>query len=244
MSLKLFLLFGLAAALSCTNSQALREDQLRISGFYLLKDVDGVLLPAPVSPQQGCNRVVRNGDLNLLPTGVDVSATYTWSVAIVAECTPVPPGVSQGKTDFGFWDYGNPQLSFRSQKDLGNYSPRLEEISGLPPVVTISYLGNSYRFVLVQHRDAPTGVVYLKFVDQAGQPVSGVVFTVEFPNGLSGGGQTPESGEYGERGVIGEWIITIVPPAGYDVPTSQANPFSVSVAKGDVLHLQVSLTKT
>jgi hypothetical protein len=243
MRLKLLLPLVLAAAFSCTNSQALREDQRRISGIYLLKEIDGAALPASLPPEQGCNREVRNGNLELFQSGVDAGATYTWSVAIMADCTPIPPGVAQGTSDYGFWDYGSVELSFRSKRDFGNYNPGLEEKSGLPPAVTIAYLGNSYRFVLAQRWDAPTGVVFVKFVDQAGQPVSGVVLTFEFPNGLSGGGQTPESGEFGTRGAVGDWAIAVVPPAGYAVPASQANPFSVSVAKDDAQRLQVSLVK-
>ncbi len=244
MTLKLHLMLGLAAAVSCTNSQALREDERRISGVYLLKEVDGMALPASISPQQGCNRIVRNGDLNLIPTGVEARPLYGWSVAIIPLCVPSPPGVSQGTSDSGSWVYGSEDLFFSSLKNHGRYKVGLEDDSGVPPAITIPYLGNSYRFTLVQHIDEPTGGVFVKVVDQTGQPVEGVILEFVFRNGLKGGGTTPASGEFGTSGVLGNATITITPPANYVVPSSQPNPFSVSVTgRVPPLRVQVSLTK-
>ena len=91
--------------------------------------------------------------------------------------------------------------------------------------------------------DDPQGVVYVKFVDQVGQPVTGVVLTFTFANGLKGGGTTGVTGEFGTGGVVGECSISFVPPEGYDVPVTQSNPFSVSVVEDGVVRIQVALTK-
>ena len=180
----------------------------------------------------------------MTPGGVDTSPTYGWSVAIQPECTPVPAGVSQGTTDGGFWNFAPGPVLFHSQMDQGDYAPTLEEKPGSAPAISISYLGRSYQFVLIQPYGAATGVVYVKFVDQVGQPITGVVLRFALPNGREAGGQTPESGEYGSQGVVGVWTISFVPPPGYTVPAPQANPFTSLVGENSVQHLQVSLVKT
>jgi len=221
-----------------------RAAEERISGVYVLERVDGALVPAPLAPQQGCSRTVRSGTFSLTARGPDVLPMYDWSFAIDAGCQSVPPGVFQGTDDVGTWHFGSAQLAFNSMKAHGAYTAALEEISGSPPVVTIVYLENSYRFKRIMRWDDPQGVVYVKFVDQFGQPVAGVVLTFTFANGLKGGGTTPDTGEFGTGGVVGECKIDFAPPAGYQVPASQANPFSVTVVEGPALRVQVSLTKT
>jgi hypothetical protein len=91
--------------------------------------------------------------------------------------------------------------------------------------------------------DDPQGVVYIDVVDQSGQPVRGVVLMFTFANGLVNGGTTPDSGELGLRGVVGECKISITPPAGYAVPASQPNPISVTVVKDQAPHVNATLTK-
>ena len=238
------LVCSLVALSSCVNSMGGRAAEERISGVYVLESVDGTPVPAAIAPQQGCARTVRNGTFTMSAAGPDVLPMYDWSFAIVAVCQPVPPGVFQGTDDVGTWRFGSSeQLSFNSMKNHGAYAATLEEISGSAPAVTIVYLQNSYRFKRIMRWDDPQGVVFAKFVDQAGQPVAGVVVTFTFANGLQGGGTTPATGEFGTGGVVGQCQIGFVVPAGYQIPASQANPFSVTVAQGPALHVQVSLTK-
>lgn len=221
-----------------------REDQQRISGVYVLERVDGTAIPASIAPQQGCNRTVRKGIFRITAGGPDVAPTYDWTISIDADCQPVPPGVLPGDGDVGAWRFQqSTQLSFSSMMSHGAYSAELEETPGSPPAVTFVNLGNSYRFVRVMRWDDPQGVVYVKLVDQSGQPIPGVVLVFTFANGIQGGGTTPDSGEFGTGGVVGECKISITPPAGYEVPASQPNPLSVSVVTGPALHLQVALTK-
>ena len=237
------LAFSMLALSSCVNSMGGREDQQRISGLYVLERVDGVLIPAPVAPQQGCNRTVRNGILTISAAGPDVQPFYDWSFPIDADCKPVPPGVFQGATDVGTWRFQSTLLAFNSMKSHGSYTAALEETSGNPPAITFAHLGSSYRFVRLMRFDDPQGVVYVRVVDQFGALVAGVQLIFTFANGLQEGGTTPASGEYGTGGVVGECKISITPPAGYVVPASQPNPLSVQVVTGPPLRVQVTLTK-
>ncbi len=238
------LVFGLLAPSSCTNTVANREDQDRISGFYVLTQVDGLAIPIPVAPQQGCNRTVRKGVFSISKAGSDVLPMYDWTISIDPGCQPIPAGVGYGADDVGTWSFNSStNLSFKSMKGRGAYSATLEETSGNPPAISFAYLGNTYRFVRLMRFDDPQGVVFVKVVDQNGQLVPGVVLIYTFANGLQDGGTTPASGEIGTRGVVGECKISITPPAGYEVPASQPNPVLVNVVQGPAIRIQVSLRK-
>lgn len=231
-------LWGLS---SCTNSVGGGEDYERLSGFYILERVDGVLLPAPLPPQQGCSRTVRKtGTFSLSPGRPDLQPMYDWSFVIDADCQPVPSGVFRGAEDVGTWRLQSTELSFRSMMGLGSYGAVLEETTGHPPAITLVHLGSSYRFRRV---DDAGGTVFVKVVDQFGQPIEGVFLLFTFKYGLQGGGTTPASGEIGTGGPVGAGTVSITPPAGYEVPPSQPNPFSVSVVEGPPLRLQITLTK-
>ena len=239
-------ILGLAlfAASSCVNSMGGKADQERIAGVYILETVDGVAIPAAIAPQQGCNRTVQKGIFTISASGRDVVPEYDWSIAIPADCQPVPSGVYQGGDDVGAWQFRqSSQLSFFSGMGRGAYSAALEETSGNPPAITFANAGNSYRFVRIMRFDDPQGVVYVDVVDQSGQPVRGVVLMFTFANGLVNGGTTSDSGELGLRGVVGECKISITPPAGYAVPASQPNPISVTVVKDQAPHVNATLTK-
>lgn len=231
----------LAAASSCSNLTGTGEDEKRVSGFYILELVNGAPLPVILAPQQGCNRTVRSvGTFSLSAGGVDVRPTYDWSITIDADCNPVPASVSQGAEDVGAWHLQSAQLSLNSMMDKGAYNVGVKDTFGDSPAVTLDYLGDSYQFRRVND---PTGVVFVKVVDQFGQPVAGVQLLFMFPHGLQGGGTTPASGEFGTGGHVGDCTIQMTPPVGYQVPASQANPFLVKVVEGPALHVQVLLTK-
>jgi hypothetical protein len=156
----------------------------------------------------------------------------------------VPPQVDQSGDDVGNWCFKtSTALSFFTLMGRGAYGATLEETAGSAPAVTVAYSGNSYRFVRLMRFDDPQGVVYVAFVDQFGDPVAGVVTSFIFANGLEQGGTTPASGEFGNRGVVGECTIGFTPPANYSLPASQPNPISVTVVDGQVLHVKVTLTK-
>jgi hypothetical protein len=232
------------ALTGCVNLTADREDRERIAGVYILESVDGVAIPAPIAPQQGCNRSVRDGIFTISVGGSDSQPMYDWSIAIPADCEPVPTGLDQGGDDVGNWRFRNStQLSFSSMMGRGSYNAALEETAGNPPAITVSNAGNSYRFVRVMRYDEPQGVVFVHVFDQFGQPVPWVVLRFTFANGLKGGGTAPESGEFGTRGVVGVCVISFTPPAGYETPASQPNPISVTVVEGPALHINVNLTK-
>jgi hypothetical protein len=238
------LALAILAVSSCVNGMGGKDDQERIAGVYILQSVDGVAIPAPIAPQQGCNRIVQNGTFTISAAGPDVVPEYDWSIAIPADCQPVPSGVYQGGDDVGAWQFRqSSQLSLASLMGRGSYSAALEETPGNPPAITFANAGNSYRFVRIMRFDDPQGVVYVDVVDQSGQPVRGVVLMFTFANGLEGGGTTPDSGELGLRGVVGECKISITPPAGYAVPASQPNPISVTVVEGQAPHIKATLTK-
>jgi hypothetical protein len=187
---------------------------------------------------------VQKGIFTISAAGSDVVPQYDWSIAIPVDCQPVPSGVDQGGDDVGNWRYQtSTNLSFSSLMGRGSYQAILEERPGEAPAVTISKAGNSYRFVRIMRFDDPQGVIFVNVVDQFGQPVAGVVMSFTFANGLEGGGTTPASGEFGDRGVVGECRIEITPPAGYSVPAAQPNPIFVSVLQGQAPHITVTLTK-
>jgi hypothetical protein len=235
---------ALLGASSCVNSVGGRDDQERIAGIYILESVDGVAIPAAIAPQQGCNRTVQKGIFTISMAGPDVAPQYDWSIAIPADCQPVPSGVYQGGDDVGNWKFQTSAgLAFYSMMGRGAYNAALVEASGNPPAITFTNAGNSYRFVRIMRFDDPQGVVYINVVDQFGQPVPGVVLSFTFANGLEAGGTTGDSGEFGVRGVVGECKVGIAPPAGYTAPASQPNPISVTVLEGQAPHTTVTLTK-
>lgn len=238
------LMFCFLVLCSCNIITGNKEGQGRISGLYVLERVNGIAIPAPVAPQQGCNGTATKGTLTISAAGPDVLPTYDWGISIRVDCSPVPAGVVQGDDDVGTWRFeSNTRLAFNSMKRHGAYSAALEETPGSPPAITLANLGDSYRFKLLVRPDDPQGVVFVKVVDQEGQPIAGVRLLFTFANGLQGGGTTPASGEFGTGGVVGECKISITPPVGYQVPSSQPNPVSVSVVQGPALRIQVSLVK-
>lgn len=240
MKYKSVLLSSLLVLSSCTDFLG-GGDEKRIAGFYILERVNGVVLPASLAPEQGCNRTVRKvGQLSLSGRGPDVAPMYDWTFTVDADCQPVPAGVFRGAGDVGGWRLDSPQLSFTSMMDKGRYGAVVEEIPGNPPAVTLVYLGNSYRFRRI---DDPTGVVFVQFTDQLGKPVAGVRLLFAFRYGLEGGGTTPETGWFGTRGHVGDCQISFTPPDGYEVPSTQPNPISVKVVEGPALWVYVSLTK-
>lgn len=136
---------ALVTCLSCINSMGGGEGEQRISGIYTLERVDGVLVPTEIQPQEGCNRMVREGLLTLAPGRQSLLPHYTWSITIDVDCQPIPPGVFQGTDDVGSWFYRPTELPFTSRKDLGTYTVDLDETSGVPEV-TVLHLGNAYQF--------------------------------------------------------------------------------------------------
>jgi len=236
--------YVVVAALSCTSSTGSKADQDRIAGVYILRTVDGVALPAPLAPQQGCSRTVEKGIFTISPGGSDNGPQYDWTIPIPADCQPVPAGVDQGGDDVGNWGFKtSATLSFFSLMGRGAYAAALEETTGNPPAIAFTYAGNSYRFVRLMRFDDPQGVVFVDVADQFGQPVAGAVLIFTFANGLEGGGTTPDSGEFGSRGIVGECTIQITPPAGYSIPPSQPNPISVTVVDGQAVRVKATLTK-
>ncbi len=232
------------ALVSCTSIFGDHDDQERIAGLYTLRSVNGVPVPTAIAPQLGCNRIAQKGIFNVSPAGPDVVPEYDWTINTPADCQPAPAGVDQGAEDVGSWDFQtSTRLVFSSLMGKGAYSANLEESSGNPPAITLERDGSSYRFVRLMRFDDPQGVIFVDFVDQFGQPVAGVVLSFVFANGLEAGGTTPETGEFGNRGVVGECTIGFTPPEGYSVPASQANPFVVTVFDGQAPHVRVTLTK-
>lgn len=232
------------AVVSCVNTLGGKEDQERIAGVYTLQSVNGRTLPAVVDPQQGCNRSVQKGIFTISAAGPDVSPQYDWSIAITADCQPVPSGVDQGGDDVGNWRFQtSARLGFFSLMGRDSYDGMLEETAGGPPSITFANAGNSYRFIRVMRFDDPQGVIFVDALDQSGQPVAGVALMFTFANGLEEGGTTPASGEFGARGIVGECTIRIGAPPGYAVPASQPNPILATVVEGQAPHIAATLTK-
>jgi hypothetical protein len=226
---------------ACINILGGGDAENRLEGTYILESVDGVTLPAPVAAQEGCNRTVRKVSiLGLSGGGADTRPSYGWEIKIDADCEPVPAGVVRGASDVGSWRLQSTQLSLSSRVGKGAYTAELEETSGNPPAVTLSDVGISYRF---RRMDDPTGVVFVKVVDQLGQTVEGVILLFTFRYGLEDGGTIGAAGELGVRGPVGDCTIKMTPPPGYEVPASQPNPFTVTVVEGPAIHVQATLTK-
>lgn len=230
--------FALSA---CINILGGGDAEKRVAGTYILESVNGVALPASVAAQEGCNRTVRKvAVLALSGGGPDAQPSYGWEIKIDADCEPVPAGVFQGADDVGSWGLQSTQLSLKSMKGRGAYTAELEQSSGKPSAVTLSDLGISYRF---RRMDDPTGVVFVKVVDQFGQTVEGVILLFTFRYGLEGGGTIGPAGEFGTGGPVGECTIKMTLPPGYELPASQPNPFTVTVVDNPPTHVQVMLTK-
>lgn len=234
-------LVSTAALSACSSIFGGDDAERRVAGTYILESVDGTPLPAPVAPQQGCPRTVRKVAIfSLSAAGSDTRPSYGWEIKIDADCQPVPAGVFQGADDVGNWNAESTQLSFRSWVGLDSYTASVDESSGRPSAITLSYLGNSYRF---RRMDDPIGVVFVKVFDQFGQPVEGVILHFTFRYGLEGGGTIGPALEYGTGGPVGECTIKMTPPEGYAVPASQPNPFTVILVEGPAIHVQATLTK-
>jgi hypothetical protein len=241
MRYKVALLICVLALPSCIAIFGYGDAEKRFAGLYILESVDGVALPAPLAPQQGCNRTVRKvGTFSLSPAGPDVVPMYDWEIKVDADCQPVPTGVFQGESDVGNWRLHSTHASLNSLTGKGAYGADFEESSGPTPSVTLSYLGNSYRF---RRFDEPFGVVYVTVVDQFGQPVEPVILHFTFQHGLEGGGTIGPAYEFGTSGPVGECSIRMTPPPGYEVPASQPNPFTVTLVESPAIHVQAKLTK-
>ena len=217
------------------------DAEKRVAGTYILESVNGVALPAPVAAQEGCPRTVRKvAVLSLGRGGPDAQPSYGWQIRIDADCQPVPASVYPGAEDVGSWGLQSTQISLKSMKGRGAYTAELEETSGKPSAVTLSDLGNSFRF---RRMDDPSGVVFVKVVDQFGQIVEGVILVFTFRYGLEGGGTIGPAGEFGTGGPVGECTIKMTLPPGYELPASQPNPFTVTVVDSPATHVLVTLTK-
>ena len=226
---------------SCVDFLGRNDAEKRVAGTYILESVDGITLPAPVPAQAGCNRTVRKvGLLVLAGGGSETKPWYHWTIRIDADCQPVPASVFQGTDDTGLFSIHSDQLSLRSQMGEGVHTAVLEKTSGSPPAIRLSHLGTSYRF---RRMDDPTGVVYVRVVDQSGQIVEGVILHFAFQHGLEGGGTIGPAGEFGTGGPIGECSIMMTLPPGYELPASQPNPFTVIVVENPSIHIQITLTK-
>lgn len=140
-------LMCLCAISSCAIGLGGGDDVRRVSGIYTLQQVDGNPVPAAIAAQQGCNRTVREGRLTLAPGREDLLPHYTWSIAIDTDCDPVPSGVFQGRDDVGSWSFSPSSLEFESRMDLGRYATALEDGQQSELAVTVTHLGNAYRFV-------------------------------------------------------------------------------------------------
>lgn len=200
-----------------------------VVGIYLLESVNGQPLPATLPPQQGCNRSINRGIFDIIGATGEARPLYSWSIPIEISCQPVPSGVSDFIEDFGTWTFPRPEIVFSSQKGHGKYpgshlGPLAEETR-----VRLSMDGHTYVFRRVQSLNTPTGILYLKFLDQTDTPVAGVKINSAFPNGLQGGGTTPATGEFGDRGAAGTWKITLVLPSGYSFDPPHDNPFDFVV---------------
>ena len=207
-------------------------DMNPVVGVYLLESVDGRPLPVPLPPQAGCDRSISQGELRLSGPAGESIPFYSWGYGVAVSCNPVPSGVQRGKEDLGNWTFPNPELNLRSERGNGEYDalylgPLAEETR-----VRISFEAREYVFRRVLGPNTPTGILFLKFVDQTDAPVAGVRMFIDFPNGLKGGGTTPATGEFGTRGMAGIWRISLELPAGYSLPQSQPNPFEHPVPQG------------
>lgn len=216
-------------ALGCGISSPSYGDLSPVVGIYLLESVDGQPLPASLPAQQGCTRTIDKGEFDLDGPSGEARPLYSWGIAISASCQP--PG-SEDIQDFGAWRFPGPDIVFSSQKGHGTYvgshlGPAAEETR-----VRWAVEGHTYVFRRVQSPNTPTGILYLKFLDQTDIPVAGVKMNFLFPNGLEGGGTTPVTGEFGDRGAAGTWKITLVLPSGYSFEPPRDNPFDLLVPQG------------
>lgn len=215
--------------LGCGITSPSYGDLSPVVGVYLLESVDEQPLPVSLPAQQGCSRTIDRGIFDLDGPSGEARPLYSWAIAINASCQP--PGCEDIQ-DFGTWRFPGPDIVFSSQKGHGAYSgshlgPAAEETR-----VRLAVDGHTYVFRRVQSPNTPTGILYLKFLDQTDTPVAGVKMNFLFPNGLEGGGTTPATGEFGDRGAAGTWKITLVLPSGYSFDPARDNPFDFIVPQG------------
>lgn len=226
--------------LACSNPTGSYGDVAAIKGGYTLESVNGKLLPAEIAVTVGCTRTVTRGGLDLTGPTVDVRPLYSSEILTPTSCQPGSPNPTAFIEDFGTWTFDAPTVHFASQKGRGNYSGT-QQSTGSETILTIEIDGNSYVFR--RSPETPKGILFVTFVDQTNAPVNGVTVRFGFPDGGTGGGTTQTDGQFGTSGTAGVWNVTITPPFGYIVPTSQANPFQVNVP-ASVTYVTVHLTKS
>jgi hypothetical protein len=89
-----------------------------------------------------------------------------------------------------------------------------------------------------------SGLLRLRAEDEGGQGVGGVGVKIEYPRDvLSLSFTTDTQGRLHTSGPKGTWQLTITPPAGYTVPASQANPFSIRTRRLEEFHVTVRLVR-
>jgi hypothetical protein len=214
-----------------------------ISGIYVLDKIDGNSLPIKLASENGCERTATIGSLHLDPAGVDFEPLYGWSIGVSISCTPVPSGVNQGYADFGAWGGTRTSLTFTSDKGRGSYTGTPSSVGTSPITVGINQDGHQYSFRLVRRSDAELGSVAVSVLDESGAWVNFAILSFVTGDGLISGGTTNNDRAFGTSGAAGSWTITVTPPSGYTVPSSQPNPVTINVSPKSDLKLTMTLHK-
>jgi hypothetical protein len=94
-------------------------------------------------------------------------------------------------------------------------------------VLSALLLLSSSCIPVVGEAQSEEGTVRFHVVDPNEQGVPGVRFVVDEGERTKPAAVTDEAGRTFKTGPEGTWRVTITPPAGYAVPASQANPFTV-----------------
>jgi hypothetical protein len=237
-----FVAFGPACSKGPSQIDALQEE-LEISGHYLLESANGTALPAPLPPASGCERAITEGELILVRRHDETLPMYSWHSVVSSDCGSGTPTLTTLGADLGRWSVHDGEVRFESMRTADVYPGRAENEGANRVTVAISQGGVQHVFHLVRRWDAPIGYLYALVVDGAGVAVDGAVLEFVAPDGIKSGGTTNNGRTFGTSGVPGTWTVTVQPPAGYSVAPEQANPVQATVTAAETTEIRILLSK-
>lgn len=212
-----------------------------IPGTYFLTTIDGQPLPARLGVEGNCTRTLLLGELSIGAGANDALPDYFWSVAAISSCSLLAPYTGGNATDDGVWSGSELGLKFQSRKARGSY-PGTIVIGQAATSMAFSQDGHAYLF-LRRDPSLAKGILALDVVDQFGDAVANVGLSIRTADGLQTGQISDSKRTVAADGPAGSWLILILPPNGYDVPPTQANPASAAVSANTTTKITLTIRK-
>lgn len=250
-SVRRFCPIGLSLLLlACSIGSATDPDASRLTGLYILTEVDGVPLPVP-PPAPGsrdpCPPAITDGQFSLLQ-GPRSPQGYTISVVSTRACDPegIPIDGTEVVHDAGLWSLDGSRISFASSpyNRNGNYQGTVETVSTVP-TISVPLGGHTYTFRRLDPARANSGSVTVFVVDSQGMRVAGALMVFHSADGIvtrafSGNAFDPLITD----AAPGNEVISIAPPPGYTFAPGQPNPINATIVSEQITRVTVVLAKT